>query len=634
MKNINLTTPLILALLAMSFLATASELPSQSQRIWAPTGDQIGLTNHATLTLLINDPHGSRDKGAEDWQIYGKTFGYGILNYHNVAESSHQVTVRGAGGNVEGKGFTGDFGVWSGSPGKYKAGLTYSRHATYYDITSELRNPTFPYPPEPPSIGYDPRMTWSRGKFDLSYRLSSAFALDGGVIDMRRDGTKGSLLRGAGGDLPPQTVLNETSLYEIWVGGVMAAGNFRGDLRFAFRGSDGTRTYTDVHTYEDDRQDWRASLDASYDLTTNHRLMLYGATGALKSKGNEALGTVEYGSPDSENKSTAGRLALLSRFGKFTNLRLAGGVAKQDIDAKIADADGILNAADRQRDRVDFLAALDNTSLRNTRFHLHYKYQQTELEEQTSNGAAVGSADADAARSLDQKKKRQEIALRIRSRLSKTVKLKLGVRSDTRNVDHTASSTDWYGAMGDHERNRLGWEAVLQTRPSRNLPIDLGYRGVDQSLDRLDQKTETTWKANRLFLNVNWIASPRLSIYTMGSYGTEKYELTDSDEPAPGLNSYNYDGTTTRITPGATLQVTRTIWMEAMYEGIFFENKGDESEFLNPVKADHDRAMVRARWQAHPKAAVTFTYRRNEFDENRWDDYIQDLYAFSVSGVF
>ena len=53
MKTILTTTALILVL--ASPVLAGETLPAQAQRIWAPTGDLIGLQNHATATLVIKN---------------------------------------------------------------------------------------------------------------------------------------------------------------------------------------------------------------------------------------------------------------------------------------------------------------------------------------------------------------------------------------------------------------------------------------------------------------------------------------------------------------------------------------------------------------------------------------------------
>jgi len=74
--------------------------------------------------------------------------------------------------------------------------------------------------------------------------------------------------------------------------------------------------------------------------------------------------------------------------------------------------------------------------------------------------------------------------------------------------------------------------------------------------------------------------------------------------------------------------------LEAHYEGVRFEDPGDALAEGNQLNSDLTRILTRASYQVSQKMKVTATYRRHEFDENRWDDYIMDLYSLSLSGKF
>ena len=52
------------------------------------------------------------------------------------------------------------------------------------------------------------------------------------------------------------------------------------------------------------------------------------------------------------------------------------------------------------------------------------------------------------------------------------------------------------------------------------------------------------------------------------------------------------------------------------------------------VENDYDRWTARGSYPLTEKATVTAMFRKYEFDENRWDDYILDLYALMVSTRF
>jgi len=639
-----LTTTALSLVLVLPALAAAGELPAQAQRIWAPTGDQISLAKHVTATVIVNDDLGDRTKAAEDLAIRGETLGYGLFHWNTTGANSHQITVRGAGGNVEGSGLAGDLGVWSTAPGTYSAALTYSAHDHFYDRDSELRSPAFPYPPAPPALGFDPHLTWRRGRLDLRFHVADGFDLKGGVADIRREGTKASLLRGAGGTAAPAVQTVDTQQYEAWLSGALRTGALASELRLSYRGSDGDRALADSHAYADDRQEYRGFLDLAYDVSQATRLLAHGSLARLESGGHEtwSAGTTPI---DGDTEHHTGQLALLSRLGRATTVRASARFRSTDSEIRTDQGGSVLYAADRDADRQDYQVELDNASLPSTRLQLRYRYSTDDQTGVTVQDGLPGSLQAGDQQSLDTQTTWDDLSLRARTRLSRQAKLKLALRWTRKDVDEesawsTTSGDAWYGTLGDHEVERLAWDVALQTRPLANLPVDLGYQGRDQTYERTVDEAdptdavETTWQANRLFLNANWIASARLSVYGMVTYGLETYELTGAADPAAGWGAFDYDGATLRFTPGAVLQLTRTVQVEGLYEGIYHENTGDESGALDPVQSDRDNVLVRARWQARPQLAVNLTYRRHEFDENRWDDYIQDLYSVSVSGQF
>jgi hypothetical protein len=632
------TTTALILVLATAGLAVAG-LPPQAQRIWAPAGDIVGLSSHATLSFVVNDQLGDTAKAAEDWSLRGETIGSGLFGYHRITDSSYEAIARGYGGNLEGNGFAGDFGVWGSAPGKYGTAVTYSTHRLYYDRDVELRNPNFPAPPAPPAIDGIPELKWARGRIDLDFHVADWLDVRGGFIDLRREGTKASQLRDGTGDTPPTLQTVDTSIYEVFAGAAFKRGKFGGDLVLAFRGSDGTRQYGETHGYDDDRKDVRASLDATYDVTTGTRIYAHGTLARLELESTETW-SGRTGAVDGDTEHQIGQLAVMSHLGKATTFRVSARFQGGSSESRIDENEEILYASERDRSRQDYRLDLANTSLPRTRLQLRYRYGTSDLDQTVAQDGLVGSSGAGDSQSLDEERTRQSLDLRARTRLSRSVKLRANLNWTSLDVEQTrtfdtADDEPWFGYLGDHERSRLGWEIALQARPLRNLPVDLGYQGRDQTLERTEgESVETTWTASRLFFNANWLATQRLTVYGMVTYGKETYELDGVADPAAGFAAYDYDGKTLRFVPGATLQLTKCMQLEGMYEAIRYENAGSETRNLQPVEADHDRMLVRLRWQATERYAATLTYRRNEFDENRWDDYIQDLYAVSVSGTF
>ncbi len=632
--NARSTTTALLVVLAMAATAAAGDLPAQAQRVWAPTGDEVGTDNHATATLLLNDELGDEAKAAEHTSRMGDSFGSGLFHWTRTAESGHQLTARGLFGNLESSGLAGDFGLWSSSPGMYRAALTYNAHDLYYDRDGEMRNAFYPLPPAPAGLDATPHLAWRRGVLDVGFHLADGFDVSLGVREMRREGNKTSLLRGGSGDTPPQLQNVDSDLYEITVGGAYRRGAVAAELELGYLGADDTRAYGDNHAYDDERKLYSARLTAGYDVGATSRVMAAGALARLELEGVEQYDGRE-GVTDGDTETGYGQLAFLTRVGRDTGVRLSARFEGRNSEMRVDEAGGILYASDRQTDRMDYQLVADNRSLPRTRLRLKYRYTSTDLDEIIAEDGLIGSAAQGDIQTTNQETDRQELSFRARTRLDRKVKLKLGLKWQSVETDATTEDTEFHAVFGDYERSRLAWDVALQMRPRPNLPIDLGYQGRDQSFERTEMDAvETTYKANRLYLNTNWIATGRLTVYGMVSLGQETYEVTDIADPAAGFAAYDYDGTALRFTPGAVFQLTPAVQLEGMYEGITFEDTGSESASLTAVEADRDRVLLRARWRATDDLTASITYRRNEFDENRWDDYIQDLYAVSVSRRF
>ncbi len=636
--KITLTTTALVLVFALPLCAAADELPAQTQRIWAPAGDEIGLASHATAGMLINDGYGDDAKAAEDWSLLGDSFGFGLFSYLRRAESGHLLLLRGFGGDLEGSGLGGDVELRAGAPGVYGARLTYSAHDNYSDRDSEMRSPVFPYPPAPPALAATPHLSWQRGVFASRYQLSGGTQIQGGVSDLRRDGSKASLLRGASGNAAPQEQAVDSRVTEIWVGGTDDRGPLSTELRLSYQTSDDVREYAERHTHDADRKLYQGRLAMAYDLSQAFRLFLHGGMTRLESQGDEGWAAGRTAAHDGDTDTQVGQLALTTRVGKTTAVNASVRISAQQSDIRLDENQSILYAADRTRDRTDVRLAIANADLPDTRVRLQYRFSKTIQEDVTAQGDRPDWTPEDT-QTLDQDVIRNDLALQSRTRLSRHTRLKLGLRYTSVDVEQdqtwTGSGADWYGVLGDHQRTRLAWDAALQLAPRRGLPVEIGYQGRDQTLERTAAGgVETIWQANRLFANVNWLASRFLTLYGMVSYGKETYELVGVQDPTAGMAAFNHDGTTVRLVPGAMLHLTRSVQFEGIYEGIWHENTGHETAQLAAVEADHERMLLRLRWQATERLAAAVTYRRNEFDENRWDDYIQDLYAVSISGRF
>jgi hypothetical protein len=327
---------------------------------------------------------------------------------------------------------------------------------------------------------------------------------------------------------------------------------------------------------------------------------------------------------DNEAKLSSGQLGLTARIFRATTLRLAGVVRNLD-------SDGAVNGAAMKRDRSssDIRAAVVYAGLRRTRLELKYRYRKTDLDETSTDGAT--------GMKLDQEQKRNQLDFRGRYRFSRSADLRLQIGWLDRQTDkvRTWTGSPWYTGIPETKRSQLGLQLFVRTRIASSLRLDLGYRGWDRTSERSDQSgVETTWQANHGFLNVDWTALPKLGLRATVAYGTDKYELSGPTVPDAGMGAVNQDGNTLRFVPGLAWQIVPRLNLDAMYEMIRYEDKGDASATLDILQSDHDRVLLRAIWAWTERMDVTASYRRQEFMEHRWDNHIQDLYAVSVGGRF
>ena len=613
---------LILALLIPLGAQAADELPAQAVRIWAPDGDLVGMENHATGTFQILDPHGDDAKRGEDWQLADKYAGSGLFNWYKTYDSGYHFDVRGYATSEAANGLAGHLLATGGSPGKGNWRLRFRNADHMYDRDSEMRAPGFKASPAPPVMDILPEFSWRMTDLTLGHRFGDAWKLRLGFNRWCRKGDKGSLLRvGAGGDEVPGVKMYDTTSNEVWGDVVFATGRFTGDVRLGIRGSDGDRALDDRRVRQDDRSLGRFDLGLRYDFTAGTSAYATGSASNLKDQG-----TLNGSSIDSEAKQSGGQLGLSSRIFKATTLRLAGAFRNNDTEGAV---DG--NQVERNRSSSDIRAALIYAGLTRTRLELKYRYRQSDMDQTSSDGVN--------GLKQNQEQKRNQLDFRGRYRFSRAADLRLRIGWLSRETDNVYDWTDdanaWYTGIPERKRNQVNLQLILRTRPARTLRLDLGYRGWARTIERPDQPgIETAWQANQGFLNLDWQALPKLSLRGNFSYGINKYELSGPTLPDAGMGPFNQDADNLRFAPGLAWQIVPRLALDAMYEIIRYEDTGDVSATIDPLQSDHDRALVRAIWAASDKVDVTGSYRRQEFFEHRWDNYISDLYAVSVGGRF
>jgi hypothetical protein len=643
MNRTTAVTVLGLALLALALPAVAEEtvdLPAQAERIWAPTGDVIGLDNHGTATFQAKDPHGNEAKGAEDWQLVQKYSGQGLFGMFTTNDKGSSYWLRAYGDNAGTGGLVGKVDLGGNIPGRFKWNIDFREFDYFYDRTSEMRAPGFAAPPPPPELDSLPKLNWRRGSLRLAYRFSDQFTVRGGYKVKHSRGEKGSLLRGFGntGSSAPGRKLFHTNTNEIWGGVGFATGSFGSDLNLAYSSADGTRNLESRHAYTDDQTRFNVKLGLSYVLSDKFKLVGHGATSKLENTGREATGTSVY-DVNGETKTKSGQIGLLARLGKSANLVASAKFRNLDTDAQTDLAADIQQATARKRDSQDYRIGINYHGLSKTRLRLDYRYGTSNLDQTVSEGDVPGGAQVGDYQVTDQTRTQQDLRFHGKYRFGPAASIKAVVAWRNQDIDQKDpvlsnpgnELTFW---MGDRKLDRLRWELALRTRLGQTLRFDIGHQAIDQTFKRKDfGMSESTWKANRGFANLTWVPLDILDLYGMFTYGVEKYMLTTDPVPASDMNAIAYNGSTMRFTPGATLRLGKSLSLDGHYEGVRFEDTGNDA-VIKKLQADHDRLRLRAGFDISSRTKLTASYTRNEFDENRWDDYIHHLYAFSVSGTF
>ncbi len=643
MKRTTTISVLGLALLACALPTLAAEtvdLPAQEGRMWAPVGDVIGQDNHYSGTAQAKDAQGNEAKGAEDWQLVQKNSWAGLFGLFHTMDNGKRYWLRASGDNGGTGGPVGKYNLGGNDPGKYNWLVDYRDFDYFYDRSSEMRSLDFAAPPPPPELGGLPKLNWKRARLGLNVRLSDKVNVAGGYNLKRRRGCKGSLLRGLGntGDSAPGHKRYAITTNEFWGGIGFATGNFGSDLNLSYDATEGTRNHVGQHTYTDDQTRFRAKLGLDYSLSENFKLTGHGSTSKLENTGKEGTGTSIY-NLKGETTTNAGRLGVLARLGKSANLSASANFRNLDTDAQTHLAADVQQATDRKRDSQDYRVGLTYHGIAKTHLRLGYRYGTSNMEESMAEDDLPGGSQVGRYQINDEKKSRQDLDFRGRYRFSRTANLKAVVSWQNTDVDQnnpvlSDPADPLHFWMGDRNRDRLHWKLALRTRPWKTVRFDIGYQSIDQTYERKDAaQSETTWKASRGIANINWMPLDILTVYGMFSYGGEKYALTGDPVPTAEMNAIAYDGATMRFTPGATLVLAKDLHVEGYFEGVRFEDKGNDPT-IQKLQADHNRLLLRAGYEFKPEIRLTASYTRNEFEENRWDDYIHNLYALSLSGTF
>ncbi len=621
---------LLAAVLLAAPVLAGDEAGPEAARIWAAPGDVLGLDSQATMTLRVMDPYGSPSKLAEDWQLTDERTFQGFLTWHETDADGRHLTFRAGGDNDGESGAGGLFTMACGRPGDRSFRLRYQGFDHYYDRTSETIGETLVAPTA--TVG-QPRLRWNAAKAEFR-KLVRGIRVSGGYAYDKFDGRKSSLARGfmRGGDDAPAVYARSLRTHRAWLAGQAARGALALDWRADLLLEDGTNRHGDsaVPGYSDtpDNRTLSARLGAAYDLAP--RTMLFGnfAYSDRSAEPSASLPGGDY-ALDGDVAVTSGALGAVAYPMPGLKLRLRGAYTSYDIDAWSRRGEDDYDILDKERSRRQVRLDLGYTGFAKTRLDLGYRYDfrdETEslTEAEDLGGVVVPVEDTDRERTT------QEVVARARYKLSPKASLRLRADFRAEDVDQVTEGDDAFW-LGDRSRNRTRLGGSLRTRPMRDLNLDLGYEMVRDVFERDDlDGVKTNWDTDRAFMTASWLVNEKLTLLAAASMGKEERTVEDLEtqvdpDDLDGLLGVEYEGTTWRFAPGAVLHLRDGLDVEGHYEGV---------RQRDGVENDHDRWYLTTRYQLTETVLVTAAYRRLEFDEDRWDDYIADLYSLSLTTRF
>jgi hypothetical protein len=617
-KQQHLTTWIAAALLLTATLALA-EAPAPAARLWAAPGDLIDGGNHWTIGLDVLDDYGYAGKAAEDWGLTDQYRFSGLFGWRQLWDDGRWLSVQGIGDNGGEPGGAGFVGLQGGDPGKWRYAANYRSTHLWYDGTNELKHSaTFAAGPPPAALDPVPVLNWNRGVVTAGYHAWDGFDLRFGARQTRRSGSKSSLAVSGLASGTPGVRTFETETRRFWVGGDLAVGKLSTDWEAAYQHFDGDRGGV-----REDQDLWTARLSADYAATDAVRLFGHAGTAYLDAQ--PRIGTQ---SVTADAVSGIGQVGAIARLGRHASLKLSARMDERNTDGQTDEGDNVLQAVDRDRKRQEYRAVLTHTGFSRTRLQFGYQAGTSEQDETVALDGVPGSGLEGFAQTTDQKTTHQEYTFRGRRTFSGRLALTASADWQSKEVEQTDVFTDealsyW---MGDRKTERLRWKVQLRTRPLDDLRVDLGHQTIERTFERQDiDGAKTEWTAQRGFVNAFWTATDRLTLLAAFSMGQEEYVITDGPTVDADWSPVGYDATTIRYTPGVVLDLGAGVTAESHYEAV---------RNTDSVENDLDRWYANLGWRFKPELTLTASYRRYEFDENLWDDYILDLYSLSMSGRF
>jgi Gram-negative porin len=607
---------ILLATVALSPAVLMADDAMDANRVWAEPGDLIGQDNFVTATYGVDDQLGNEAKAGEDLGPIEDHRLTGIFAWSDMFGQGRWYQVRGIGDQGGGPDGIGNVHARGGKIGTYNFLVSYTRGEHLYDRTIENRLGMA----QPLEMAVTPGFIWKNGVFKTHYKLNNAFSLSAGAQDIMREGTKASLLRDAGGITPPGRKDYDTDNRSMWIGVDWAKGKMAVNAKGSFQKNDGCRDLNQAHKIEDDRSVSAVSAGMSYVAAENLTLLGNYSLASTESKPVEMAGVV---GNEMNRTRQAGTFAAMWNPAKHARLKVAATIRNLDGDGH-AVAAATPYSYDRSRKSQRYRADLVYTGLKKTRVKAGWSYRSAELTEATYQLESVVGG-AVESHLTDQTVNTNQMNLQVRHRFNTKYSAKAKYCYKTRSVEQTETGDMRYW-MGDRSQDTGRIDLSLRARVARGINIDGGYQIIRQTYEREDlDDVKTEWNADRAFVLASWLVNDKLSVFGSLWYGHEENLIDGWTDTLVDQSATTYDTTTLRYAPGLSYRLLDTTTISGNYEAV---------RNTDSVENDFDRWSVKVDHRLGKTTSMAFAYRRYEFDEDRWDDYILDRYSLSLSKLF
>ena len=385
----------------------------------------------------------------------------------------------------------------------------------------------------------------------------------------------------------------------------------RGDLdlngKFVIRNDDGWLISNDKTI---DRTTWSGALGARYLL--NDDVSLFG-NGIIANNNSRAVATR---ASDLESNTKSGTIGVAYQKEALTSTVSAGVTIVESSGYSLTQAS--VTDLDRTNTTTKLNGTVRYTGIAKTRLSAKASFVKKDIDETIELLDELGG-NVIESNVIDQEKTISKIAFKASRKFGK-VHAKASVKYRTEQADRIDDG-DMFHYQPERKRDALN---VRFCGGSKLFGISTKAGGeiVRQSIDL--GETETSFDANRAFMTMTKMHGSWLALNAHVSYGQEQYDIGDVVELSDSMNAISYDTTTLRFSQGGTVI---TDWATFNGQVEFIQNR-------DSVENDYTRWYCSATRQWANNLNIIASYKRYEFDENRWDDFIVDQYSLSLRMMF